>query len=94
MCNFDSRQPFRRQPRILLMIWLTVIFNLLLGFGEADISTAVQGALVQPSSPLTLGCHRRLYTYRITQEDENGKMLTAFFLQKKQTKYKLFTHQI
>lgn len=45
------------------------------GFGEANISTAVQGALVQPPSPTALGCHKRLYTYRITQADENGKSI-------------------
>lgn len=46
---------------------------MILGFGEADISTAVQGAMVQPAAPLTLGCHKRLYTYRITQSDDNGE---------------------
>ncbi|XP_031630340.1 thyrostimulin beta-5 subunit [Contarinia nasturtii] len=62
-----------RQPRIFLIIWLSVTFNMILGFGEADISTAVQGAMVQSASPPTLGCHRRLYTYRITQADKNGR---------------------
>lgn len=59
---------FFRQPRVFLIIWITVTW----GFGEANISTAVQGALVQPQSPTALGCHKRLYTYRITQADENG----------------------
>lgn len=76
--NFNRWHPLHRQPRIFLIIWLTIVFNLLLGFGKADISTAVQGALVQPSSPLTLGCHKRLYTYRITQADENGKQNLLF----------------
>lgn len=77
----------RRHSRIFSIIWLTLTINLLLGFGEADISTAVQGALAQPSSPLTLGCHRRLYTYRITQADENGKAFVhhEFFFQSKFT---------
>lgn len=70
--------PLNRQPRFFFVIWITV----LLGFGEANISTAVQGALVQPPSPTALGCHKRLYTYRITQADENGigKHFTHFEL--------------
>lgn len=65
-----------RQPRFFLVIWITVT----LGFGEANISTAVQGALVQQPSPTILGCHKRLYTYRITQADDNGKIIRFFCL--------------
>lgn len=70
---FVSFRSNYRQPRIFSVILLTITFNIILGFGEPDISTAVQGAMVQSSSTSTLGCHKRLYSYRITQADENGE---------------------
>lgn len=61
------------QSKLMLVIWLTLLLHMLFGVGKADISTAVQGNLTPaPSSGPGLGCHRRLYTYRIRQIDDNG----------------------
>lgn len=59
---------------MMLLIWSMLLLQLFVGFDAVDISTAVQGQLTPASSPLGLGCHKRLYTYRIRQFDEEGEI--------------------
>lgn len=58
------------------MIWSTVLLHMLFGVSKGEISTAVQ-ANPTPTSSSGLGCHRRLYTYRIRQFDDNGNFKMA-----------------
>lgn len=64
-----------RQSRVQLpLLWFILFSNLFFGFGEADVSTIVNAASNPSTAPTSLGCHKRLYTYRITQSDSNGKI--------------------
>lgn len=45
------------------------------GYGVCDLSASdvsLQSTLGLSAPSVGLGCHRRLYTYRITQADEDG----------------------
>lgn len=53
---------------IFLIVALLITIDLLLDVATAEIPPVVQGLHNPP-----LGCHMRLYTYRITQADENGR---------------------
>lgn len=50
---------------------LLVLCDVLCDFGSSELT--VQSALGSSAPPTGLGCHRRLYTYRITQSDESGE---------------------
>lgn len=70
-----------RQSRVHVIIWSTLFFNLLFcGLGIADSSTIISAGPNPSIAPTELGCHKRLYTYRITQADTNGIQMSFVFV--------------
>lgn len=56
-----------RWPCVFLIIGLLIAIGLLLDVTNSEIPPVLQGLHNPP-----LGCHMRLYTYRITQTDDKG----------------------
>lgn len=67
--------PLSRWSCVILIVGLLITIGLLLDVAKSEIPPVLQGLHNPP-----LGCHMRLYTYRITQTDEKGIHSFAFQL--------------
>ncbi|KAK5645390.1 hypothetical protein RI129_006690 [Pyrocoelia pectoralis] len=70
MCNTEKHSETSTRLIVAMFLFIGVLFTIA-SLSRTQQIVNVDVERIDPIS--TLDCHRRLYTYRVTQRDENGK---------------------